>query len=86
MTEVRRGILKNMMGTIESSRIVMLQWEGSGFAERAASPKTDFFYSGLDLLSAGRLPRGSKAIASVIEESGSAFKDRVSRLVLLRVE
>ncbi len=86
VTEVRRGILQNMMGSIESSRIVMLQWDGSGFAERAASPKSDFFYSGLDLLSPRRLPRGSKAIASVIEQSGSAFKDRVSRLVLLRVE
>jgi len=86
VTEVRRGIIKNMMGTIESSRIVMLQWEGSGFTERAASPKSDFFYSGVDLLPTGGFKRGGRIIASMIEQSGSAFKDRVSRLVLLRVE
>jgi hypothetical protein len=86
VTEVRGGILQNIAGTIESSRIVMLQWEGSGFSERAASPKSDFFYSGVDLLVSGRLPRGGKAIASVIEQAGTAFKDKVSRLVLIQVE
>ena len=58
----------------------------SGFTERAASPKSDFFYSGVDLLPTGGLRRGGRIIASVIEQSGSAFKDKVSRLVLLRVE
>jgi hypothetical protein len=74
------------MGSIQSSRVVMLQWEGSGFTERAASPKSDFFYSGVDLLPTGGLRRGGRIIASLIEQFGSAFKDRVSRLVLLRVE
>ena len=85
-TEVQRGILQNMMGAISSSRVVILQADGSGFAERAASPKSDFFYSGLDPLAAGGLRRGGRIVASVIEQSGSVFKDRVSRLVLLRVE
>ena len=75
-----------MIGAIESSRIVILQGDGSGFTERAASPKSDFFYSGVDLLPTGGLRRGGRIIASVIEQSGSAFKDRVSRLVLLQVE
>jgi hypothetical protein len=86
VTAVQRGILQNMMGAISSSKIVILQADGSGFAERAASPKSDFFYSGVDLLPTGGLRRGGRVIASVIEESGSVLTDRVSRLVLLRVE
>jgi hypothetical protein len=86
VNEVQRGILQNVVGAIESSKVVILQAEGSGFAERAASPKSDFFYSGVDLLPTGGLRRGGRIIASLIEQSGSAFKDKVSRLVLLQVE
>jgi hypothetical protein len=86
VTETKKGALQGMIGAFESSRVVMLQWEGSGFAERAGSPKSDFFHSGVDLLSRGDFRRGGKAIASVIEQSGSAFNDRVSRLVLLQAE
>jgi len=85
-TEVRKGALSKLMGSIESSRVVMLQWEGGGFTERAASPKSDFFHTGVDLLQAGGLQRGGRIISSVIEQSGSAFKDKASRLVLLQVE
>ncbi|HLN79438.1 MAG TPA: VCBS repeat-containing protein, partial [Candidatus Bathyarchaeia archaeon] len=86
VTEVRKGALQKLIGAIESSRVVILQWDGGGFTERAASPKSDFFYTGLDLLSTGGMRRGGKIIASLIEQPGSAFKDRVSRLVLLQVE
>ncbi len=86
VTEVQRGILQNMTGAIRSSRIVILQEDGSGFAERAASPKSDFFYSGVDLLPTEGLRRGGRIIASMIEQFGSAFKDKVSRLMLLQVE
>jgi hypothetical protein len=86
VTDIRKGYLQKMIGAIESSRVVILLWEGSGFTERAASPKSDFFYSGLDLLPTGGLRRGGRIIASVIEQSGSAFKDKVSRLVLFQVE
>jgi len=86
VTDVRKGALQKMIGSIESSRVVILQWEGGGFTERAASPNIDFFYTGVDLLPTGGLKRGGRIIASVIEQAGSAFKDRVSRLVLLRVE
>jgi hypothetical protein len=81
VTDARKGTL-----SIGSSRVVILMWEGGGSTERAASPKIDFFYSGLDLLPTGGLRRGGRIIASVIEQVGSAFKDRVSRLVLLQVE
>jgi hypothetical protein len=86
VTEIRKGPLQKLIGAIESSRVVMLQWDGGGFTERAASPKSDFFYTGLDLLPTGGLRRGGRIIASVIEQSGSAFKDKGSRLVLLQVE
>ena len=86
VTETRKGSLEKLIGSIESSRVVILQWDGGGFTERAASPKSDFFYSGLDLLSTAGMRRGGRVIASVIEQPGSAFKDKVSRLVLLRVE
>jgi hypothetical protein len=85
-TEVRKGALQKLYGAIESSRVVMLQWDAGGFTERAASPKSDFFYTGVDLVQAGGLRRGGRIIASMIEQSGSAFKDRVSRLVLFQVE
>ena len=42
VTEVQRGILQNMMGAVSSSKIVILQADGSGFSERVASPKSDF--------------------------------------------
>jgi len=85
-TEVRKGVLQSVIGSFESSRIVILKKQGGGFAERAGSPKSDFFYSGVDVLPPGVLPRGGRVIASVIEQAGSAFKDRVSRLVLLQAD
>lgn len=86
VTEIQRGILENIMGAVNSSRIVILQADGSGFAERAASPKSDFFYSGVDLLPTEGLRKGGRIIASSIEQSGSSFKDKVSRLVLFQAE
>jgi hypothetical protein len=85
-TQFRKGILQSVIGSFESSRIVILKKQGGGFAERAGTPKSDFFYSGVDVLPPGALPRGGRVIASVIEKAGSAFKDRVSRLVLLQAE
>ena len=86
VTEVQRGILQNRTGTISASKIVILQADGSGFSERAASAKNDFFYSGMDVLPEGGLRRGGRIVASLIEQSGSAFKDKLSRLVLMQVE
>jgi hypothetical protein len=65
---------------------VILEWAGGGFTERAAAPKSDFFLSGVDTLSPGRLRKGAKVIASVIEQSGTAWKDKASRLELYQVE
>ena len=85
-TEIKKGALAKLTGSIESSRVVMLQWDGGGFSERAASPKSDYFHTGVDLLQTGGLRRGGRIISSVIEQSGSAFKDKASRLMLLQVE
>ena len=85
-TEVRKGVLQGVIGAFESSRIVILQRTGGGFAERAGSPKSDFLHSGVDVLPPGVLARGGRVIASVIEQAGSAYKDQVSRLVLFQAE
>jgi hypothetical protein len=85
-TEVRKGVLQSVIGSFESSRIVILNRAGGGFAERAGSPKSDFFYSGVEVLPPGELRRGGRVVASVIEQPGSAIKDRVSRLVLFQTE
>ena len=86
VTETARGFLQNVVGSNESTRAVILRWEGGGFSEQAGTPKSDSFYSGVDVLLPGGLRRGGRIIASVIERSGSAFKESVSRLALLQVE
>jgi len=75
-----------MIHSFESTRLVILTWEDGRVIERASSPKSDFFYSGVDLLPPGGMRKGGVAIASVIEQSGSAFKDKLSRLELFRIE
>ncbi|HEX8042134.1 hypothetical protein [Candidatus Deferrimicrobium sp.] len=85
-TEVRKGVLRSLIGSFESSRVVILKRAGGGFAERAGSPNSDFFYSGVEVLPPGELRRGGRVVASVIEQTGSAFKDRVSRLMLFQAE
>ena len=66
VTEIQRGTLQNVIGGNTSSKVVILQADGSGFAERAASPKSDFFYSGVDLFPTGGLRRGGGIIVSMI--------------------
>jgi len=60
-------------------------YSGGGFSEIAGTVMEGRFFSGVDYLSLP-LRKGGGIIASVIEQEGSAFKDRVSRLVLLGVE
>jgi hypothetical protein len=86
VTDVRKGTWDSLTGDYEAGRVVLLQWEGSGFSERASSPKSDFFYSGVDVLEPGDLGKGGRFISSVVEQRGSDFKDKASRLVLMQVE
>ena len=85
-TEVKKGVLDNMAGTFETIRIVILEWSGGGFAERASTPKSDFLISGVDTLAPGGLRRGGKVVSSVIDASGTAWRDKASHLELLQVE
>jgi hypothetical protein len=85
-SEVKKGILSNMAGTFESCRVVILEWSGGGFTERAAAPKTDLFISGVEVLPPGGLRKGGRVVASVIEQAGAAWKDKASHIELLQVE
>ena len=85
VTEVKKGVLDSMAGSYDSTRLVILEWSGGGFTERAAAPKSDFFVSGVDALAPGGLRKGGKVVASVIEQSGTMLKDKASRLELYQV-
>ncbi|MBW6503625.1 hypothetical protein K0B90_05045 [bacterium] len=84
ISEVDKGLL-NIARFWDKTRLVLLQWEDGGFAERAGTKMESRFLSGADYLSLP-LHRGGGIIASVIEKEGSAFKDKASRLVLYRAE
>jgi hypothetical protein len=79
-------VVLNVARYFETTRLVLLQWDGDAFVERAATKKSDHFYSGVDLFSSSGLRKGGKVIASMIEQEESSFKDKVSRLLLFRVE
>ena len=84
--EVKKGVLDSMAGSFDSTRIVILEWSGGGFTERASAPKSDFFVSGVDTLAPGGLRKGGKVVASVIEQAGTTWKDKKSHLELYQVE
>ncbi len=84
--EVKKGLLNVTTGSYESTRLVLLKWEGGEFQEKAAAPFSDYFVSGADVLSSSGLRKGGRVVASVIEQFGSAFKDRTSRLSLFQAE
>jgi len=86
VTEVKKGVLDSMAGTFETIRIVILEWSGGGFTERASTPKSDFLFSGVDALPPGGLRRWGKVVASVIDQSGTAWKGKASHLELYQVE
>lgn len=80
------GILSKALRSYDDCRVVLLQWDGGQFVERAASPKGDHFVSGADLLFTGSARKGGKVIVSAIEQGGSAFKDKISRLTFFALE
>ncbi|HWS16121.1 MAG TPA: hypothetical protein VN450_08025, partial [Candidatus Methylomirabilis sp.] len=84
ISEVDKGTL-NLARSWEKSRLVLLQWEDGSFSEKAGTKMEGRFSSGADFLSLP-LRKGGGIIASVIEQEGSAFKDKISRLVLYRAE
>ncbi len=84
--DVKKGMLDIVQGFYDSTRLVLLQWDGGDFLERAGTPSTSHFISGADYLSPSGLARGDRVVASVIEQIGSALKEKISRLHVYRLE
>jgi len=84
ISEVDKGVL-NVARSWEKTRLVLLQWDDGSFAERAGTKMESRFLSGADYLSLP-LRRGGGIIGSVIEQEGSSYKEKVSRLVLFQAE
>jgi len=84
--EVKKGLLGIVEGFYDSTRLVLLQWDGGDFVERAGTGSTKHFVSGADFLSPSGLKQGDRVVASVIEQVGSALKEKISRLDLYRLE
>jgi hypothetical protein len=80
--EVKQGLLN----LSRSTRLVLLRWERREFVERAGSQGSGRFLTGADFLSPDAFGKGGKIVASEIIQSGSAFKDKASQLVLFQVD
>jgi hypothetical protein len=84
--EVKKGMLDIVQGFYDSTRVVLLKWEGGDFLEKAGTKSTGHFISGADFLSPSGLKRGDMIVVSEIEQIGSIFKSKISRLYLYRLE
>jgi hypothetical protein len=80
--EVKLGV----MGSVKSTRLVLLQWDRGEFQEKAGSQSSSRHLTGADFLSPGGFGKGGMIVASEIDQSGSAFRDKASRLVLFQAE
>jgi len=74
------------LNTTSSTRLVLLQWDRGDFTEKAGSKGSSRTLTGADFLSPGAFGKGGRIVASEIEQSGTAWKDSISRLVLFEVE
>jgi len=84
--EVKKGILDIVQGFYDSTRLVLLQWDGGEFVEKAGSASSSHFLSAADFLSPSGLKRGDMVVASTIEQMGGITKSKISRLILFRLE
>jgi hypothetical protein len=75
-----------VLSTVSSTRLVLLRWEGGEFVEKAGTQGSGRFITGADFLSPTDFGKEGRIVASAIDQSGSFFKDKVSRLLLFRVE
>lgn len=80
--EVKQGLLN----TVGSTRLVLLQWERGEFVEKSGTRSSGRYLTGADFLSPDGFGKGGTIVASEVEQSGSVFKEKISRLVLFRVE
>lgn len=87
VTAAKKGILGTGLGaSIESSRLVLLQWDGSEFVEKIATPKSDHIRTGADILAASDLRKGSRVVVSSIEQPGGVLQKEMSRVLLFELE
>ena len=84
--EGKAGLAGVVSGYYESTRLVLLQWDGENFEEKAGSQSSGQLLSGADFLSPSGLRRGGKVVASVIEKTGTAWREQISRLDLFLLE
>ena len=84
--ELKKGVLDLVGGSYDSTRLVLLLWEGGEFLEKAGTQGTSQFLSGGDFVSRPDFRRGGKIVVSVIEKTGMVFKDQVSRLLVYQAE
>jgi len=84
--EVKKGVVSRTLGSFDTSRLVLIQWDNGELVERAATPKSDHYYSGADVLSPSNFRKGGLLVATVIEQEPSLLKNPVSRIQLLSVE
>jgi hypothetical protein len=76
--------LLNLEFSSKTRTLVLLQWSGGEFIEKAGTPKGDRTYSDADFLSPSGLRQGGRAIASAIEQPDGVVKGGISRLVLFQ--
>jgi len=80
---VKRGVVDTAFGSYDSSRLVLLQWDGGAFVERASTSASDHYYSGADFLP----PKGAgRIVCAVIEQEAGFMKQPASRLHLLALQ
>jgi hypothetical protein len=84
--ETKKGVLDVTKGSYETTRLVLLHWDGNEFTEKTGTPTSDHFVSGADFLSTSVLRRGDRIAVSVIEQLGGLYKDEISRLLLYQLE
>ncbi len=86
ITEVKKGLLDLVGGSYDTTRLILLHWEGEEFLEKAGTQDASQFISGADFLSPSDFRKGGRIVASVIEQQAIFFKDAASRLYVYKVE
>ncbi len=62
-TEIKKGFLDLVGGSYDSTRLVLLRWEGGEFLEKAGTQGTTQFLSGADFLSTSDFRKGGRSSA-----------------------
>ncbi len=86
LSEAKRRVLGLTAGiTMEASRLILRQWDGSSFVETGGTPKGDLFLTGSDFLSFAGIAKGERVVVSAIVQQGGILQKEESRVVLYEV-